>query len=107
MTEVEDVLGIHASAVNWPVGSGSDFAGVVERATRQMLLFLKTGVGGSTKAQMVQVPFDGPEAASRLTGEIRAAGTNMTWNCWKLPGIRSRASVFYWVTLRRCFLRPR
>ena len=41
MTEVEDVLGIHASAVNWPVGSGSDFAGVVERATRQMLLFFQ------------------------------------------------------------------
>ena len=54
MTEVEDILGIHASAVNWPVGSGSDFAGVVERATRQMLLFSKTGVGGSTKAQMVR-----------------------------------------------------
>ena len=52
MTEVEDVLGIHASAVNWPVGSGSDFAGVVERGTRQMLLFSKTGIGGSTKAHM-------------------------------------------------------
>src|SRR5918996_1449150 len=38
MTEVEDVLGIQASAMNWPVGSGSDFAGVVERATRRMLL---------------------------------------------------------------------
>src|SRR5918996_692969 len=38
MTEVEQALSIHASAVNWPVGSGSDFAGVVERATRRMLL---------------------------------------------------------------------
>ena len=71
MTEVEDVLGIHASAVNWPVGSGSDFAGVVERATRQMLLFSKTGIGGSTKAHMVQIPFKGPEAVSRLSADIR------------------------------------
>ena len=71
MTEVEDVLGIHASAVNWPVGSGSDFAGVVERATRQMLLFSKTGIGGSTKAQMVRIPFNGPEAVSRLSADIR------------------------------------
>src|SRR5688572_5732211 len=71
MTEVEDVLGIQASAINWPVGSGSDFAGVVERATRQMLLFSKTGVGGSTKAQVVQAPFDGPEAASRLSEDVR------------------------------------
>ena len=76
MTEVEDVLGIHASAVNWPVGSGSDFAGVVERATRQMLLFSKTGIGGSTKAHMDRIPFNGPEAVSRLSAEhTRAGGT--------------------------------
>ena len=27
--EVEEVLGIHASALNWPIGSGRDFAGVI------------------------------------------------------------------------------
>src|SRR5688572_11798987 len=32
MTEVEQALTIHASAVNWPIGSGSDFAGIVTRA---------------------------------------------------------------------------
>src|SRR5678816_2760797 len=29
--EVEEVLGIHASALDWPIGSGREFAGVVER----------------------------------------------------------------------------
>src|SRR6476619_2004694 len=33
MAEVEEVLGIHASAMNWPVGSGREFAGVVERSS--------------------------------------------------------------------------
>src|SRR5262245_8844166 len=33
--EVEEVLGIHAAAMNWPIGSGRDFAGVVERDSGQ------------------------------------------------------------------------
>ena len=32
MTEVEQALNIHASAINWPIGSGSDFVGIVTRA---------------------------------------------------------------------------
>src|SRR5277367_2335554 len=31
MQEVEQVLGIHSSPINWPVGSGREFVGVVER----------------------------------------------------------------------------
>src|SRR5579885_1604664 len=58
MAEVEEVLGIHASAVNWPVGSGSEFAGVVERESRELILFSKTGVGGAKKAAMTRVPFE-------------------------------------------------
>ena len=40
MGEIEDVLGIHATPVNWPVGSGSDFRGVYDRLLgRRLLLF--------------------------------------------------------------------
>ena len=60
MTEVEDVLGIHASAVNWPVGSGSDFAGVVERATRQRAAVLQDRRRRSDEsARWIRLPFDG------------------------------------------------
>ena len=37
MAEVEDVLGIHASAVNWPVGSGQRFVGVAVSYTHLTL----------------------------------------------------------------------
>ncbi|WP_447979471.1 peptide chain release factor 3 [Candidatus Nitrospira bockiana] len=71
MTEVEEVLGIHAAAMNWPMGSGSDFVGVVERRTRELVLFSKTGVGGSKKADMTRLAFDGPEARALLSPDLR------------------------------------
>ena len=43
----------------------------MDDATRQMLLFSKTGIGGSTKAHMDRIPFNGPEAVSRLSADIR------------------------------------
>ena len=37
MGEIEDVLGIHATPVNWPVGAGKDFRGVYDRVERRLL----------------------------------------------------------------------
>lgn len=70
MHEVEEVLGIHASAVNWPVGSGSDFKGVVERASHRMLVFTRVASGGSAKAAMTELPLDGPEAARAVPQDL-------------------------------------
>jgi peptide chain release factor 3 len=39
MGEIEDVLGIHATPVNWPVGSGPSFRGVYDRLGRRLYLF--------------------------------------------------------------------
>jgi peptide chain release factor 3 len=39
MAEIEDVLGIHATPVNWPVGAGADFKGVYDRLQKRLLLF--------------------------------------------------------------------
>ncbi|MGE0474672.1 MAG: GTP-binding protein, partial [Nitrospirales bacterium] len=47
MAEVEEVLGIHASTINWPIGSGRDFLGVVNRETRHVLLYTKTASAGA------------------------------------------------------------
>lgn len=51
MTEVEQALNIHASAINWPIGSGSDFVGVVTRADNRVQLFSRTAHGGATKVE--------------------------------------------------------
>ena len=70
--EVEEVLGIHASAMNWPIGSGREFAGVVERETGAVLLFTKTARAGAQKAELERLAFGAPELALRL-GEARVA----------------------------------
>ena len=78
MAEVEDVLGIHATARNWPIGSGKEFQGVINRDTSECLLFTKTGVAGSTIPLCERVPLAdaaahprlGPELAGQLTDEL-------------------------------------
>jgi peptide chain release factor 3 len=69
MEEVEQVLGIHSSAINWPVGSGREFVGVVERATQQLILFAKKSVGGAAKAGVEKIPLDSPEAKAHISEE--------------------------------------
>ena len=72
MTEVENVLGIQACAMNWPIGSGREFLGVADRRTKQLKLFTKTAVGGAARAQMESVDVDSPEALAALGEERRA-----------------------------------
>ncbi len=70
--EVEEVLGIHASPLNWPIGSGREFAGVVERRTGEVQLFTKTARAGAQKAELERLEFGAPELVERL-GATRVA----------------------------------
>jgi peptide chain release factor 3 len=72
MAEVEEVLGIHSSAINWPIGSGREFAGVLAPATREVLLFRKTAGAGAQKAELEQVSLDDPRTTERI-GEALVA----------------------------------
>ena len=45
LDELESVLGIHAYAMNWPLGTGPDFAGVYDRGGRQAHFFERTAAG--------------------------------------------------------------
>ncbi len=76
MAEVEDVLRIHANPINWPVGSGQQFVGVVDRATRQVSLFRKMAAQGSAKADRTEIPFDGPEARALIGEDVRQEVTH-------------------------------
>lgn len=66
MHEVEEVLKIHSSALNWPIGTGKDFVGVVDRLTQECLFFTKTAAGGSQKALISRFPLNHPEVIERL-----------------------------------------
>lgn len=67
MSEVEDVLGIHASPLNWPIGTGKDFVGLVDVRNKSCLFFKKTSTGGAQKAEIEQVPFS--QISERLSSE--------------------------------------
>ncbi|MEX0653417.1 MAG: peptide chain release factor 3 [Phycisphaeraceae bacterium] len=45
LDELESVLGIHAYAMNWPLGTGPDFKGVFDRRAGQVHLFERTAHG--------------------------------------------------------------
>lgn len=50
MEEVENTLGIHSSAMNWPIGTGRDFTGVYDRQAGECLIFSKIATGGAQRA---------------------------------------------------------
>ena len=72
MTEVEQALAIHASAVNWPIGSGSDFAGIVTRADNRVALFSKTAHGGATKVDVQTMALEDLATSGRVSPEVMA-----------------------------------
>lgn len=72
MTEVEQALSIHAAAINWPIGSGSDFVGIVTRADHRVYLFSKTGPGGATKVGVDETTLDRLAESGRVSTDIAA-----------------------------------
>lgn len=69
MNEVENVLQIHSSAMNWPIGYGKEFCGVVDRAKNECLFFTKTSIGGAQKADIARHPLMSREARNKVSEE--------------------------------------
>ena len=67
MEEVESVLGIQASAMNWPIGYGKEFTGVVDRASNKCLFYKRVASGGSLKPEVEVVPVDELEPRPMLS----------------------------------------
>lgn len=69
MNEVESVLQINSFAMNWPIGSGREFQGVVDRITKECLFFTKTSTGGAQKADIARYPLQSQEARDKIGSE--------------------------------------
>jgi peptide chain release factor 3 len=69
--EIERVLGIPCTPLNWPVGSGASFLGVYDRERREVLRFERED-GGARPAPMSTCGLDDPSLAEAL-GERGAA----------------------------------
>jgi len=67
MNEVEELLQLHCCAMNWPIGTGKEFQGVVDRMTNECIFFTKTSAGGAQKPTTVRHPLESPEAKAQIS----------------------------------------
>ena len=58
MAEVEQLLGVKAAPLYWPIGSGRDFVGVVNLQTKIVSLFEKSAHGGADRAIIKTLPLN-------------------------------------------------
>ena len=65
LDEIERVLGIPCSPVNWPIGSGQSFYGVYDR-WRQRALHFERADGGARRAPMTEGALDDEEIAEAI-----------------------------------------
>jgi peptide chain release factor 3 len=66
MNEVENVLQIGSYAMNWPIGTGKEFQGVVDRGTQECIFFTKTSHGGAQKADIARYPIRSREVEEKI-----------------------------------------
>ncbi|MBS0625911.1 MAG: peptide chain release factor 3 [Verrucomicrobia bacterium] len=69
MNEVENVLQIHSFAMNWPIGTGKEFHGVVDREACECVFFSKTSIGGAQRAEIVRSPLTSDFSREKIGAE--------------------------------------
>jgi peptide chain release factor 3 len=67
MDELEQVLGIRAYPMNWPIGMGPEFRGVYDRQARVVHVFSSEGNHGESEVAERSVSIDSPEINTVLT----------------------------------------
>jgi len=65
LDELERVLGIHAVAMNWPMGTGPDFKGIFDRTQQQVHLFERTP-GGAYRAPVTVAGIEDPKVREKM-----------------------------------------
>ena len=70
LDEIEAELGLTPWAVNWPIGSGEFFRGVIDRRTRQVVLFSRAERGRQSEEKLLDL--DDPELTNLVEPELLA-----------------------------------
>jgi peptide chain release factor 3 len=55
LQEIENVLGIQSSPINWPIGSGKRLVGVYDRTRNVIQKFRRSESGGSKRADIIEL----------------------------------------------------
>jgi peptide chain release factor 3 len=71
LDELENVLGLQASPVVWPLGNGPGFRGVFDRRSRQVHLFQRVP-GGAYQAPVQVVSLEDPAVRAKLDDDTYA-----------------------------------
>jgi len=71
LDELESVLGIHAFAMNWPLGTGPEFKGVYDRIGKQAHFFERTQMGAYRAPVTIRDMFD-PMVKEKLDADTYA-----------------------------------
>ncbi len=69
LDELENVLGLQASPVIWPLGNGPSFKGVFDRRTREVHLFERVP-GGKFQAPVSVASLDDPIVRAKLDDDV-------------------------------------
>ncbi|MFZ5470372.1 MAG: peptide chain release factor 3 [Myxococcota bacterium] len=72
MDELEQVLGIRAYPMNWPIGSGPEFRGVYDRGSKVVHLFEANQSHGETQVHERKVPLGASDLVAVLSEAERA-----------------------------------
>jgi peptide chain release factor 3 len=68
LDEIESELGLIPWAVNWPIGSGEQFRGVIDRRSREVMLFSRAGRG--QQATERKLSLDDPALRDLVENEL-------------------------------------
>lgn len=68
LDEIEKELGLACWPVNWPIGSGDRFRGVIDRRSREVILFERAERGRQSAEK--RLPADAPELATLVEAEL-------------------------------------
>ena len=68
LDEIENVLGIRTCPINWPIGSGKEFKGVYDRASKKVEIFSDTKKG-TTQGEVKKVDINDPEISWLITDD--------------------------------------
>ena len=70
LDEIEKELGLACWPVNWPIGGGDRFRGVIDRRAREVVLFERAQRGRQSTEE--RLPLDSPALAERVEADLLA-----------------------------------
>ncbi len=91
MDELEQVLGIRAYPMNWPIGMGPEFRGVYDRAAREVHLFSSEGTHGEAEVGERSVAARLARASPRCSPRPSWRSSARTSSCSTSAATRSTA----------------